>query len=237
MTRKYPIVEGEIYHVYNRGSDKRQIVQDEQDEWQFLSYLYLCNNPEFTFTKSTRDSFAVERSGSLVDIGAYCLMPNHFHLLAYEKMAGGLAKFMQRLGTAYSMYYNGKYKRTGSLFEGSYKAKLVDSDEYLNYLFAYIHLNPAKIVDSNWREVESVGRAVEIQKFLERYRPTSLVYYLGKHRKEDRILETKNFPAYFATKSEFERFIADWLMYRTVGEAENFSNTARKKVAKKFASL
>jgi len=77
----------------------------------------------------------------LVDIVAYCLNPNHFHLLLLQKLENGVPKFMHRLGTGYTKYFNHKYKRTGALFQGTYKAKHIDDNDYLLHTSAYVNLN------------------------------------------------------------------------------------------------
>src|SRR5690606_36166474 len=103
--------------------------------------------------KKTQNSvFDFDRGKTLVEIGAYCLMPNHFHILLKSKEDDGISKFMNKLGTSYSMYFNRRYERTGILFQGRYKAKHVESDEYLKYLFSYSHLNPIKIIDPSWKD-------------------------------------------------------------------------------------
>ena len=79
-------------------------------------------------------------------------MPNHFHILVKEKIENGISKFMGKLTTGYSMYFNKRYDRTGSLFQGVFKSVHADSDEYLKYLFAYIHLNPIKLINPEWKE-------------------------------------------------------------------------------------
>ena len=88
----------------------------------------------------------IDRGETLVDIGIYCLVPNHFHLLIKEKTENGISEFVKKVATGYSMYFNKKYERTGSLFEGPFKAKRIDTDEYLKYIFSYIHLNRKQII-------------------------------------------------------------------------------------------
>jgi putative transposase len=101
---------------------------------------------------------ALERQGRegtpLVSIGAYCLMPNHFHLLVKEEFEGGIAKFMQRLLTGYTMYFNKKHDRTGPLFAGVFKSRHVADDRYLQRVASYIHLNPTDL-KIDWKQVES----------------------------------------------------------------------------------
>ena len=133
---------GEYFHIYNRGNSKQDIFKDNLDRERFQSQLFLANGTApFDFRRVSKDGvYDCERGGQLVYMGAYCLMPNHFHILLTPAVEGGVHTFMQKLSTGYSMYFNKKYERTGVLFEGKFKARHADSDEYLKYLFAYIHL-------------------------------------------------------------------------------------------------
>lgn len=121
-----------------------------------------------------------------------------------------MSKFMQKLTTGYSMYFNNKYERTGGLFEGKFKAQYVDADVYLQYLFAYIHLNPMKLYDGKWREIE-VQNKVEAQKFVKTYKYSSLVDYLVGSRKEARILNREVFPLRFTSSAEIENSLFEWV--------------------------
>jgi len=224
MERKFVFSEDEYYHLYNRGSGKRDIFISHKDYERFMAGLYLSNsNESFSFRdligRSSRgESFGVkiayeqERGETLVDIGAYCLMPNHFHLLVKAKKEKGVSNFMLKLGTGYSMYFNKKNERTGNLFEGEFKAVHVDSDEYLKYLFSYIHLNPVKIIDPGWRE-KGLKNKSKTKNFLHSYQFSSYLDCLGINRLEKVILNKKAFPGYFLQKGEFEDFIDDWLSY------------------------
>lgn len=212
----------EHYHIYNRGTDKRDIFLGLRDYDRFLALLYLCNSKNsvdlsrhFRDGKVLSDLYSLQRGDKLVDIGAYCLMPNHFHLLLREKEEGGITKFMGKLATAYSMYFNKKYDRTGALFEGKFKAKHVDSDEYLKYLFAYIHLNPVKLIDPKWKENGINDREVA-KRYLQGYRYSSYLEYLGVTRQENSIIKMSSFPEYFVKPEFFESFVDDWLSYHVV---------------------
>ena len=139
MERKFKFSVHDYYHIYNRGTDKRVIFLDEEDHQRFASLMFICNSERNIAFRDTPvgQPYVYERGDTLVDIGVYCLMPNHFHFLIREKIDGGITKFMSKLLTSYSMYFNRKYKRTGGLFEGRFKAKHVNSDEYLKYLAKY----------------------------------------------------------------------------------------------------
>jgi putative transposase len=148
--RKQNFAIDEYYHLYNRGTEKRIIFLDKHDYDYFLFLMYICNTTKSIKIREVGENF--DREETIVDIGAYCLMPNHFHILIREKTEGGISKFMQKMLTGYSMYFNKKYKRTGKLYEGVFKSSIIDSDNYLKYIYSYIHLNPAKIIDNKWKE-------------------------------------------------------------------------------------
>ena len=148
----------------------------------------------------------------LVSISAYCLMPNHFHLLIREIRDGGISKFMQKLTTAYTMYFNIKNERTGALLEGGFKARHADTDEYLKYLISYIHLNPVKLIDPKWKE-EGIADTQHAKTYLEQYPYSSYLDYLGKERVQGKILDRASLPEYFESVKDFESNLAEWLNY------------------------
>ena len=115
MSEKRVISLDEYYHVYNRGVEKRTIFIDDVDHKRFMALLYLCNSQKNVHVQTLREEkqevYSVDRGHTLVSIGAYCLMPNHFHVLCKEKEEGGISKFMGKLCTAYAMYFNKRYKR------------------------------------------------------------------------------------------------------------------------------
>lgn len=222
MQRKISFASGEYYHIYNRGTDKRVIYMEPHDYRRFIALLYICNNTDpvdinehFREGKSFIEILSLKRSSTLVDIGAYCLMPNHFHLLIRERSDGGITKFMSKLLTAYSMYFNSKNSRTGCLFEGRFKASHADTDEYLKYLFAYIHLNPIKIIDPKWKE-NGIANRQEASKYLFDYTHSSYQDYMLIKRKESSVLNKGAFPLYFSSLSDFERSTNEWLTYKDI---------------------
>ncbi len=131
-------IENGYYHVYNRGVEKRDIFMDKQDYAVFLNYLKKYLDP-------TLGSDPLWQRKSLfqeVELIAFCLMPNHFHLLVKQKTINSITKLLRAVCTRYVMYFNKKYERVGGLFQGKYKAALVMEDSYLLHLSRYIHLNP-----------------------------------------------------------------------------------------------
>ncbi|MBU3925748.1 transposase, partial [Patescibacteria group bacterium] len=178
MERKFRFSEGEFYHLYNRGINKMAIFLNNIDKKRFIKLLFACNSKKPVVFKNIQGLplEEIERGETIVDIGAYCLMPNHFHLLVREKTENGISMFMEKLFTAYSMYFNKKNERTGRLFEGIFKATHANKDQYLKYLFAYIHLNPVKLIDLKWKE-NSITDKEKAKKFLKEYAYSSYLDY------------------------------------------------------------
>jgi len=146
--------ENAYYHIYNRGVEKRQIFLDHQDYAVFLSYLkdYLTpKNEKMLMEKLSDPNTSYKEKDKLIKLLrlnnffdeitliAYCLMPNHFHFFVRQKNSNSIDKFMQSIATRYTMYFNRKYKRVGSLFQGVYKAVMVTGEMQFIYLTKYIH--------------------------------------------------------------------------------------------------
>lgn len=154
--RKTSFAIGEWYHCYNRGVDKRITYEDGRDYRRFLEQMYLANSEtplrrDDIGTQNFEKILQIPRSELLVSIGAFCLMPNHFHLVLKEIVENGITAFMQKLGTAYAMYFNGRYTRTGNLFIKPFRSRHVDDDDYLQHLVNYVHCNPAELYEPKWK--------------------------------------------------------------------------------------
>jgi putative transposase len=214
--RRVPLQPGEFYHVYNRGTDKRLLFKDDVDRQRFLKLLYISNSlapvSVRNILRKNEEPYSYEKGGVLVHIGAYCLMPNHFHLLLTPCVEDGVTLFMQKLGTGYSMYFNRRYNRTGTLFEGPFKSSWVDSDVYLKYLYAYIHLNPTKLWDRE--DTAEEPSAEDTLAFLKSYQYSSFPDYLQVARPESAIINPTPFPEYFATGADHLKEINQWLEYK-----------------------
>lgn len=205
--RKQSFAEGEYYHLYNRGTEKRTIFLDEQDYNHFLFLMYICNTSKSIESRNVDESF--DREETKVDIGVFCLMPNHFHILVREKTEKGISTYMRKLLTAYSMYFNKKYKRTGKLYEGVFKSIHASNDRYLKYLYSYIHLNPAKLIDKDWKNGrnKNAGRLLE---YVFSYPYSSLGEYAeGKFK----ITNPLVFPVYFKKPTDHKKELLDWLSF------------------------
>jgi len=200
--------------VFNRGNSKQKIFLLPADYQRFCSLLYLANTTDkFNIRdtlKNTENIFSIKRSDTLVDIHAVCLMPNHYHLILTPKTEAGLSTFMLKLGTGYSMYFNTRHERTGSLFEGRFKAKHIDNDNYLKYLFSYIHLNPLSL------QKKGVFSLSEKFLYLNSYEYSSLNTYtkLSSPRAALGLREsvtTDMFKQYFENIHEVKRELFDWI--------------------------
>lgn len=214
-TRYTQFALGEFYHVYNRGTEKRVIFESESDYQRFQDLLFLCNTSTAINARDVyRDLstvYAYERGELLVAIGAYCQMPNHFHLLLTPLVESGVGKFLGKLCTSYSMYFNKKYERSGRLFESSFRARHVASDEYLKYLFSYIHLNPVKLIQSDWRE-RGVQDKEKVLNYLKNFKYSSYVDN-SVVRPESKIINREHFPEYFTGKEGYDNEMEEWLSY------------------------
>lgn len=195
------ITTGEIFHVLNRGVDKRNIFLDGQDYFRFVHNLFEFNDPSPVFNLGyflnrnqsidLRSRYIKRKPRKLiVEVLAFCLMPNHFHLLIRQKERGGITKFMRKLGIGYAKYFNQKYERTGTLFQGRYKAVLVNREAHFIHLPYYIHFNPLDLLMPDWRtgKIKNYKKAID---FLNSYRWSSHLDYIGR----------KNFPS--VTQREF----------------------------------
>ena len=191
---RQPIEVNEWYHCYNRGVDKRRVFLAKDDYERFLVLMYTGNSsvPAHTFHLKDKKLQAVlcdeglERGEPIVEIGAYSLMPNHFHFVLKEIQKGGIALFMQKVFTGYTMYFNAKNERTGSLFAGTFKSKHIGKDDYLKRLVSYIHLNPAELFDPTWKRGR--GNIAAVERRLKKYPYSSLPDFLGVARMERRLL-------------------------------------------------
>ena len=143
--RQFVFEEGYYYHVFNRGIEKKIIFHDSQDIKYFLNRLNDFNNTNpiggIKEQKLIKNKEFRSKASELVKVVAFCLLPNHFHLILKQVSENGVTKFMQRVGTGYAKYYNKKYERNGFLFQGKFKATRLNGDYSLQLLSVYVNLN------------------------------------------------------------------------------------------------
>lgn len=215
MSRNLIFSFNEYYHIYNRGVERRIIFLDDSDKERFVRLLYSANSSKPVHLSNIKDISLkdIDRGDQIVSIGAWCLMSNHFHLLIKEIQEDGISKFMQKLLTGYTMYFNKKYNRKGVLFEGVFSSKHLDTDNYLKYQYAYIHLNPISFIDKGWKNKNILDK-IKAKKFLKEYRYSSFIdYSMDSQREECLILDKKVFPGYFSTFIDFNEMIDEWVSF------------------------
>ena len=208
-------VNSEIYHIYNRGVEKRDIFLEEKDYFRFIHDLFEFNDilPAGRFSEVRLPKVKlpkIEKHRKLLShVLAFCLMPNHYHLLLMQKEDRGITQFMRKIGTGYTNYFNKKYDRIGPLFQGRFKAKIVQKDEYLTHLVHYIHSNPIEIIAPNWKD-DKIRDLTKVDNFLKKYRWSSLLDYIG----------IKNFPSviqkdfifnFFGSEDDYYKDLMSWL--------------------------
>ena len=204
--RKTKFVPGEFYHVYNRGNDKRDIFCTNADYVRFLFGIlfFQASVPIYNINRYT--SFYVkhrvfniptdtqrkiiEKRG--VELVAFTFMPNHFHLLLYERVESGISNYMQRVLNAYMKYFNTKYDRSGHLFQGPFHAKYVETNEQLLYLSAYIHRNQRDLMA--WKDREHLY-------------PWSSYYEYTHENKLGDLLATQRILEQFQKSKAYQEFV------------------------------
>lgn len=216
----------EIYHIVNRGVDGRNIYLDEEDYFRFIHDLFEFNdeNPAFNIGRFFSSAHAksqlidVRRQSIkggreprkiLVDILAFCLMPNHYHLLLQGKTNNSIPLFIKKLNGGYAKYFNLKYHRAGALFQGRYKAVLIKTEQHFLHIPHYIHFNPLDLVEPDWRKgkINNFKKAV---KFLESYRWSSHLDYLGE-RNFPSVTKRNFLLEFFGGEKGYKKTMYDWL--------------------------
>lgn len=236
MNRRVQFAPNCIYHIYNRGVEKRDIFLQDADRWRFLQALLLFNQEKSPFNllwkleqeHKGRMNFRIlkeflernsEQKSPLVRIMADCLMPNHYHLILEELMRGGVTKFMHKLGTGYTMYFNKKYDRVGGLFQGTFKAVQVDTDEYLQNLLVYVNvINPGQLIEPNLKE-EGVRDIERIMQFAKAYPWSTHQEYLGE--RSSPIIDKGVADSLFPDPPQYKEFVENSLLSRKMNIIEH----------------
>lgn len=203
----------ELYHALNRGVDKRTIFLDTQDYARFVHDMFEFNSDKPANntwrshmvelrSRPLNDSRSVNRTNTIVDIHGWCLMENHYHLLLSERVEGGVSDFLRKLNIGYAKYFNERYERKGTLFQGRTKKIHIKTDAHVLHILNYVHLNPLDFQKDTrlWREqkIQNIHNATEL---LEKYRWSSLRDYSG----------VKNFPSIVTTSFFQKVFQGDYM--------------------------
>jgi len=235
--RRQQFVNGAIYHIMVRGIDENLIFKDINDYYRGIFSIYEFNTTKAITIQKRREvrrrlkkegrdrvSTADERD-KIVEVLAFCLMPNHVHLLIKQLREGGITKFMRKFGAGYGGYFNRKYNRKGYVFQNRFSAVRIGNDNQLKTVFVYIHTNPTALLEPKWKEtgIKNPGKVI---KFLESYKWSSYLDYIGR----------KNFPS--VTNREFilkimnnarecKKFVDAWIRYK--GKIKKFASLALEK--------
>ncbi|HUD45014.1 MAG TPA: transposase [Patescibacteria group bacterium] len=206
--RKLVFVNGGYYHVFNRGIDRRITFHDKREYSRAMNLLsfYQYNNIPTRYSQFSILSEEIQRkrfetmvaSGKIVDVIAYCLMPNHFHLLLKQTKEKGIATYTANFMNAYTKYFNTKHERTGPLFQGIFKAIYVETDEQLTHLTRYIHLNPV---------TSSLIKPEQLDTF-----PWSSYHAYKKNSKDD-LVSHETITSIRTLAPNYENFVKDQISY------------------------
>ncbi len=216
----------ELVHTLNRGVDRRDIFLDDQDRFRFVHDLFEFNDQKWvntTFYAFNRSNdiacrYSARARDVLVKVHAFCLMPNHYHLLLSPCVENGISRFMKKLNMGYAKYFNEKYHRVGGLFQGRYKAVRVTKESHFIHLPFYIHLNPLDRSFPTWREgkIPDVAKAMD---FLESYRWSSFMDYTGVNNFPS-VTDRSFLMTFFGGPVEYKRGVVDWLSSISLNSVE-----------------
>jgi len=221
-----------IYHIFNRGVDKRKIFYNNQDYTRFILALYILNDSKNKYdiwsslkfekhkTLNILKSATTGMSGlplairkqPLVEILCFAQMPNHYHLLVRQIQENGVSKFMQKIGAGYVRYFNEQNDRKGSLFEGSYKAVPIKTDRQLINIFNYIHTNPVELVEPEWKDFKVKNKKNAID-YLKNYKWSSYRDYINIPTFPV-ITERSFFLDLLGGEEECKKHVIDWISFK-----------------------
>ena len=238
--RKEQFINGEIYHIVIRRISNNLLFRDVDDYYRGIFSIYEFNTLKLVTIRERRQARArlkkinrdpvsvVDHRDPLVEILAFCFMPNHIHLLLRQLKKNGITKYMNKFGAGYPAYFKQRYniQTKGYFLQGRFSSVHIKTDEQLKTVFVYIHTNPISLIEPKWKEtgIQNPGKAI---KFLENYKWSSYPDYIGK----------KNFPSLSKRKliSEIiggeqncKKFVENWIKYK--GEIKKFPELALEEI-------
>lgn len=226
--RKPQFVNDEIYHIILRGIDDNLIFKDINDYYRGIFSIYEFNNVKSVeILRRRREIQTIKRKlrnsgdrvssisdtrNKIVEVLAFCFMPNHIHLLVKQLKKGGITKFMRKVGAGYGRYFNRKYNRRGYVFQNRFLAVHIKDDNQLKTIFVYIHTNPIALVEPNWKE-KGIQNPRRVIKFLEDYKWSSYPDYIFK--KNFPSVTERNFILKIIKKGQgCKEFVEHWVKYK-----------------------
>lgn len=217
MQRVKPAI-GEIYHIFNRGVEKRLIFMNDIDRMRFVNSLYAFNDssPILNSRRIVMEVGLPSEKERVVEIMAFVLMPNHYHLMLRGITENGVTEFMRKLGTGYTNYFNTKYQRVGPLFQGKFKAVLVKDERHFLYLPFYIHLNSLDLIDKKWR-AQGIVNIKKAQNYLDSYKWSSHLDYAGGQSFPE-ILDKRFLSEVFESPEQYKKDLLNWVSEKNLDE-------------------
>jgi len=191
--------ENNYYHIFNRGVEKRLMFIDKEDYSVFLFYIFIYLMPLENILKKYPDLPLRLQSKNLnkeLDIVTYCIMPNHFHFILFQKSKDAISKFMKQITNAYTFYFNKKYNRVGGLVQNAFMSVLIDNNDLLLHVNRYIHINPV---------------VSELVKDINKYKWSSYKDFIG----EDSYISCSKeiILSQFSSIENYVKFVADHIDY------------------------
>lgn len=207
-------MKGDIFHILNRGIERREVFDSEEDYLRFVHNLYDFNDTSYSLPYPQRSKlrkFGHRMSKEkIVDLLCWCLMPNHNHNLAMEKINGGVSSFSKKIFGGYTKYVNEKKERSGVLFQGRSKIIPVKEDPHFIYLPFYIMANPIGLIEPNWKE-KGVRNLEKIVEHLENYRWSSFPDLVGKENFPSVINKSLFYEIFQTNENKFKKDFIEWL--------------------------
>jgi len=213
-------MQGEVFHILNRGVDKREVFHLEEDYFRFAYGLYDFNDTNYAIPYPRRclarkcghamsNMFGKNRE-NIVDLLCWAIVPNHSHNLVQEKIDGGASAFSKKIFGGYTKYINEKHQRTGVLFQGRSKIIKIEHDSHFFYLPFYIMANPIKLIEPDWKE-KGIKNMKKVVDFLENYRWSSFPDIIGKENFPLLINKDLFYSIFQTNDRQFKKDFFEWL--------------------------
>lgn len=207
--RKTILVTDEIYHIVTRSIAQIPIFEGQRNYQKAIEAVdfYRYSNPTISLShykrlpKEVKEAFTkrLRKQKTLIDILAFCLMPNHLHFLLKQNQNKGISTFMRKFQDSYAKHFNIKYNRVGGLFQAMFKAVRIETNEQLLHVSRYIHLNPVS------------AYLIEIEQ-LKTYPWSSFPEYLNEQGRE--FVNTELILSFFKTRDDYKKFVFDQADYQ-----------------------
>lgn len=228
--REVEFTNNEIYHITLRGLDEKKLFFDDNDYYRMIFSVYEFNDihpakirerrkerlhiKEILKDKTnTLRECDIDKRERIVDLLAFCWMPNHIHLLVRQLQDNGITKFMSKVGIGYAKYFNTKYGRKGYVFQNRFKSTHVKNDNYLQTIFVYVHTNPISLIEPSWKEKGITNKEKAIE-FIENYKWSSYQDYLDKPNFRY-LSQRDSLKEFFGGAENCRQQVNDWLAYKS----------------------